>query len=112
MKGGAVKLYDLLAKRVLASRESAKTLRPEIEKLAANAVDQIELDFAGVEAMTTSFIDEVLTILEEVTEQRGRDIVVTHLAAHLVPRLELVARGHHLAVGRESEDVWILRLVA
>ena len=61
-----MKVFDILQKHVLVTRESAQGLRASLDDLLSNENDP-SLDFTGIEAVTPSFVDELLEVLESRT---------------------------------------------
>jgi hypothetical protein len=58
-------LYDLLRKRALVTRESAAMVAEKLTAEEPSAEDVLVLDFEGIEAVTPSFVDEILALFNE-----------------------------------------------
>ena len=61
----SVNLYELLRKRVLVTRESARAIKASLLDALAKDGNEVTLDFSGTEAVTPSFIDELMDVLGE-----------------------------------------------
>jgi hypothetical protein len=60
----SVEVFKHLKRKILVTRESAAVLRPEIDS-SIKADGQVVLDFAGIDAVTPSFVDEILGIIDD-----------------------------------------------
>ena len=65
-------IYDLLGKRVLVTRDSARAIQQQIAGELLDGRGEVVLDFEGVLGLTPSFLDETLHIVEE-WAAAGRD---------------------------------------
>lgn len=104
-----LKVYDLLRKRALITRESAA----KIGDALAEAWDEGRLivDFAGVDAVTPSFVDEILTMVETVL--RGKNqvdpaVIFVHPPTRLSAKFAAVGRAHQLNVIESEDGAWII----
>ncbi len=103
-----IKVYDLLQRRALITRESAHV----IEKVMIPSIaDQGEvlLDFSGVDAVTPSFVDEILGIVSKaVNESPERQIRVVFLNSptRLSAKFAAVGRGHGAHIVESDSGVW------
>ena len=66
-----IPVYDLFQKLVLVTRDSARTMQRHLIDALGHGFDKLVLDFKGVESLTPSFFDEVLSMIEEATGQHG-----------------------------------------
>jgi len=106
-----LKIFDLLGKRILVTRESARTIQPVFAAALGEGNGEVGLDFAGVEGLTPSFLDETLSIMEECVQSypgaRLR-VVVTNPPTQLSSKFMAVGRGHHLTIKVVESGAWII----
>ena len=105
-----VKIYDLVRKRALITRQSAGA----VGEALANSADErgITLDFAGVDAVTPSFIDEVLAVLEDALKTKDREkfqVIFLHSPTRLSTKFAAVGRAHRLEITESEEGTWIIK---
>lgn len=108
----AIRIRDVIKRDVLVTRESARSLKPDL--MATFGSDAgLELDFADVQGMTTSFFDELLRVLAE-SAPAGSELHVEMLnpPAELSSKFEAVARGHELDLTRSGKGSWLVRRTA
>ena len=53
-----LRIFDLVQKRVLVSRDSARTIQPQLVAALADGLGELVLDLSGVDGFTPSFFDE------------------------------------------------------
>jgi hypothetical protein len=108
-----VPLYELLKKRVLVTRESAQMLRPSLRDAETSQGQiEIELDFDRVEAVTPSFVDEILgLILESVEASASKQLRLrlTRTPTRLTSKFLAIARARGVAITEESEGTWLVQ---
>ncbi|MDP3062285.1 MAG: hypothetical protein Q8O40_03575 [Chloroflexota bacterium] len=105
----ALKLYDFLGKRALVTRESARAIGPVIAAAIAEGRGRIELDFFGVDAITPSFLDEVLAMIDQQlsTMKEGMfDVIVLSPPTRLSSKFEAVGRSYGLTVSALEGGSW------
>ena len=115
-----LRVHDILKDKVLVSRESARLLEEPLAAMvvgAGTSVDapsasSVTVDFAGVEGMAPSFLDELLSIFESVigreTNGHERSLIVVNPPARLSSKFEAVARGHVMSVRALADGSWSL----
>jgi len=106
-----LRVYDLLKKRVLVTRASARTLHHPLAVAVVEGQGELILDFSGVEGLTPSFLDELLTIIGElVTEIDNTHPLVKVLNAPtgLSLKFAAVARGHGLTILERDQRAWLI----
>lgn len=113
-------VHEWLKDRVLVSRESARLLEEPLARLMKDAgrggpgpnQGDVTVDFAGVEGMAPSFLDELFTIFESLVSAAGagtsRRLRVASPPARLSSKFEAVARGHQLSVATQPDGAWLL----
>ena len=107
-------LYDLLNKRVLVTRDSARAIEQDLADALDEGKGTVVLDFTGVEGLTPSFLDETLSIIEEcAAASRLSQLQVSILEppTQLSSKFAAVGRGHHLNVQESNEGSWIISKV-
>ena len=106
-------VHELLHKRALITRASASPIRQILEE--SSATGDVTLDFAGVEAVTPSFVDEVLAVVENALAQQGRKrlrVIFLNPPTRLSSKFAAIGRARHLEV-RETEDgAWLITTAA
>lgn len=104
-----IKVFDLLRKRALITRESAGALG---EALAAAPNEaEVALDFTGVEAVTPSFVDEVLRLVEEALAREGRAefrVMFLYPPTRLSSKFAAVGRARQARIVEESDGAWVI----
>jgi hypothetical protein len=107
----ALRIHDLLANRVLVTRESARSIAPEIGSAIASGEKSITLDFAGIDAITPSFMDEVLSVVEEFLTEGGAErleIIIVQPPTRLSSKFAAIGRGHGLAMEERPDGSWLI----
>ena len=108
----SVKLFDIIGKPVLTSRDSARRIEPELLKQARNNGSALRLDFSGACGVSPSFLDEALSVAEEGIANSGGDgavIVFAKLPTALSSSHRAIARAHgRTLVVTEARD-WEFR---
>ncbi|MEX2246746.1 MAG: DUF4325 domain-containing protein [Dehalococcoidia bacterium] len=113
MNAVSIGLFELLGRRVLVTRESARKVQHVLDRaLETSAAGvEIDLDFSNIEAITPSFIDEALHVVTEITardEGKGMRLVFMNLPTRLSEKFVAVARAHDLVVTEEDDKTWII----
>lgn len=105
-----LRVFDLVGRRVLVTRESARSLGPALSRAAESGDDEIVLDFAGVEGVTPSLLDEILAVVESYLDEGegGLRVMIRHPPTRLSVKFEAVGRGRGLAIS-EGPDGWVVR---
>ena len=70
------------------------------------------VDFAGIEGIAPSFLDELLSIFESIigveSGARARSLVVLNPPNRLSLKFEAIARGHGMSVRANPDGSWLL----
>lgn len=106
-----LRVYELLGKRVLVTRDSARAIKGQIAEALNDGRGEVLLDFEGVMGITPSFLDETLHIIEEcVAAIEGNRLRVKVLAppTELSSKFLAVGRGHGLGVRKSEDGSWII----
>jgi len=106
-----LRIFDLVPRKALVARATARELGAAIEGALNRSGDAIELDFSGVEAVTPSFVDEILGIIQTVVDGGGvglERIIVSHPPTRLSSKFEAIGRGRNLHVAEERDGTWVI----
>ncbi len=113
-----LRVHDVLKDRILVSRESARRLEDPLRTIMGNArtsgnasgMAPVAVDFAGVEGIAPSFLDELLSIFESLVGAGGgeRCLIVANPPTRLSLKFEAVARGHGMSVQAMPDGSWLL----
>jgi hypothetical protein len=102
-------VYELVRKRALISRESAGTIREVLARAADE--DEVVVDFTGIDAVTPSFVDELLAVVEEAMRAKGRAevrVIFLHPPTRLSSKFAAVGRAHQLKIGESQDGTWVI----
>jgi hypothetical protein len=115
-----LRVNDVLKDRILVSRESAHLLEDALSAIIANRrtpestsdPTPVTLDFEGVEGITPSFLDELISVFEGLLgagpDGRAQPMIVTNPPTRLSPKFEAVTRGHGMSVRALPDGSWLL----
>ncbi len=104
-------LYDVTKNRVLVTRDSARRLTPAIESAIRDARGALKLDFSRVDGITPSFLDELISVLEEAFAQMNIDsfrVEVLNPPTALSAKFAAIGRGRELSL-TESGSGWVIQ---
>lgn len=110
----AVRFLEL-GRRVLVTRESARSLEADLRRAVSAGGGEVLLDFSGVDGITPSFLDETLGLIQEAYEaaQPGGLLVrVLSPPTRLTAKFEAVGRGRGLSIREGSGSEWVIEPVA
>ena len=108
----SLKIFDLVRKRVLVTRESARSIETFVRAALVEGHGEFELDFSGVDGLTPSFFDETLAILEEGAEESDQpqfSIFMTNTPTELSSKFHAVSRGHNLTMENLEDGTWLIK---
>lgn len=103
-------LHDVLRNRVLVTRASARTLAPAIEAAIGDSREPLKLDFGRVDGITPSFLDELLSVVEEAFARQNVDsfrIEILSPPTALSTKFAAIGRGRDLHL-TEAAESWII----
>ena len=106
-----IKIFDLIPKRMLVTRETARGIWPELRRAIAQSEDDITLDFQEIRGVTPSFLDEVLAMVGELAGNRKAirvRIKVVNPPAELSTVHSAIARTHGLTMSTSTGGAWII----
>lgn len=107
----AVRVFDLLTRRVLVARSSAREIASAIERALSEGDGAVELDFEGIEGVTPSFVDETLGVIQAILERTHiglERIVVSHPPTRLSSKFKAIGRGRNLVLTETAEGTWVI----
>lgn len=107
----AVRIHDILPSRVLVTRSSARELEAALREAVGAGREALELDFSDVDGITPSFLDEVITILEQVlaeADDGSPRVIVVNPPTRLSAKFAAVGRSHHLEIREIGPGKWEL----
>lgn len=113
-----LRVNSLVSDPVLVTRDSARALAGMVQAALAEApsrpsgVPWITIDFAGIDGVSPSFLDELLRVLHallrpDVGGERGA-IAVAHPPARLSTKFQAIARSHGLLATALADGSWVL----
>lgn len=106
-----VKVDNLLHKRALITRESARVISGALSTAMAMDGGEVALDFSGVDAVTPSFVDELLAVVDEIlTEREWASFRVLFLnpPTRLSAKFAAVGRARGLQIAESLEGAWTI----
>jgi hypothetical protein len=106
----ALALHDLIVNRVLVTRESARGLAPSIQAAIGEGRDTLTLDFKHVDGITPSFLDELLSIVQEEFGRRkasGFRLEIVNPPTALSSKFAAIGRSRGLVI-TEQRDGWVI----
>ena len=92
-----VKIFDILHKPVLTSRQSARRIKTELSERKHIDDKFVCLDFSGTHGVSPSFVDEALRMAEECINESGKQnatVIFAHLPTRLSSSHHAIARAH------------------
>ena len=112
MKG--VKVFDILGKPVLTSRQSARRIKPVLSRQPHTDGKSLCLDFSGTHGVSPSFVDEALRVAEEhIGDSGGRNatVIFAHPPTKLSSSHHAIARAHGRALVVTESGDWEFRKI-
>ena len=103
-------IHNLLPSRALVSRESARTLQSTLTAWA-KLDEKLTIDFAGVDALTPSFVDELLKVIRVTLKNAGSprlQVRFTNMPTQLSSKFAAIARAHELIITEVSPGSWLI----
>ncbi len=106
-----LRLFDLMGKRVLVTRGSARAIQSNLAVALSEGEGQVALDFFGVDGIAPSFLDEILSVVEDCIQDISHDqlqIMVMNSPTQLSSKFAAVGRGHGLSIRESGSGTWII----
>jgi STAS-like domain of unknown function (DUF4325) len=102
-----IDVFQLLQRKVLVTRESASAVRAAIDS-SIRADGGVNLDFRGVDAMTPSFVDEIIGMIDDAraaSDLREVRVLFTHAPTDLSTKFLAIGRRHGATMS-QSGSAW------
>lgn len=104
-----VSLYDLTQRRALVTRSTARDVVSTISPEISASLDPLELDFEGIEAVSPSFIDELLGSLFGSLGQL-QAVRFLSVPTRLSRKFEAIARARRVDISEQPGRSWVIKL--
>ena len=104
-----LRVHDLLPKRALVTRDSARPIRQSLASADIPTANEIVLDFSGIDAVTPSFVDEILGMLDKAFRRAKRDqfrLLLLNPPTRLSAKFSAVARARGLHISEPQSGAW------
>ena len=102
-----IEVFQLLQRKVLVTRESASVVRGAIDS-SIRANGEVILDFAGIDAMTPSFVDEILGLIDDAraaSDRREVRVVFMNTPTPLSTKFLAIGKRHGATMS-QSGSAW------
>ncbi len=109
-----IKVFDVLGKPVLTSRQSARRIKMKLAQLPHLDGKPLCLDFYGTHGVSPSFVDESLRLAEEcVSDSGGQNatVIFAHFPTALSSSHHAIARAHGRALVVTENGDWEFRKI-
>ena len=106
-----LRVHDLIRKRALVTRDSGRTVAEAFARHFGSGHAKATIDFDGVEAVTPSFVDEMLGVLVRKWSERQPTpsrLVFTNVPTRLSSKFAAIGRARDVRIVEESEGVWVI----
>jgi hypothetical protein len=106
-----LKIFELLRKRALVNRGSARAIGAALADIIANDDEDLTLDFQGVDAVSPSFVDETLAVVDEAFQTAGSKpnlIRFVNPPTRLSAKFAAVGRAHRLQLNEAEDGAWVI----
>jgi hypothetical protein len=105
-----LEVYPLFNMRALVTRESARRLESSLRPLLDGPESELVLDFRGVDAVTPSFVDELLLVIQQMmtatTTWAALRITFLNPPTRLSSKFASIARAHEAEVTERPDGAW------
>ena len=103
-----VRIRDLLGRRILVTRASARSIKPILAAAIERAEHQLDLGFTAIAGAAPSFLDETMAVIDEitsVTDQQRTKVRLLNLPPRLWTNVVKAGKRHGLMLERQSGAV-------
>jgi len=106
-----LRVHDIFRQRALVTRDSGRTVAEAFARDFGSGHAEATIDFDGVEAVSPSFVDEMLGVL--LRERRERQptpsrLVFTNVPTRLSAKFAAIGRGRDVRIVEEHEGMWVI----
>ncbi len=102
-----LRIHELLKKRVLVTRERARTMQAQLDQALTEGQGEITLDLRNVEGIAPSFLDETLAMIEESAHGMSTHVTILNPPTDLSSKFIAVGRGRELSVEESEDGAWV-----
>ena len=104
-----VSVYPIYNKKALVTRDAAGALQEDVLESSRHG-EPLALDLSGVQAITPSFLDQLLLMVERSLPREGDPVSVVMLNSPpgFRDRLESIGRVHRLKVVSDDVGDWLV----
>ncbi len=106
-----LRMFDLMGKRILVARGSARAIQSNLAAALSEGDGQVALDFFGIDGLASSFLDEILSVVEDCIQDTSHNqfrITVINSPTQLSSKFTAVGRGHGLSIRESGSGTWII----
>ncbi|MBI2965187.1 MAG: STAS-like domain-containing protein [Chloroflexi bacterium] len=104
-----MRIFDYVNKRALVTRASARRLWEPLVEVAKKAGDEFVVDFEGVEAITPSFVDELIGLISRLRSESKlaiRRVRFENVPTRLSTGFAAIGRGRGAELAEMGPNVW------
>jgi hypothetical protein len=109
-----IEVFQFLQRKILVTRESPSAVRGVIES-AIGTDGEVALDFNGIHAVTPSFVDEILAIIDDARASSSRQevrVVFLHAPTPLSAKYLAIGKRHGVTLSQSGSDAWEIKNAA
>ena len=115
-----LRINDIIKEKILVGRESARLLQGPLGAVINRQHSQeipsdsqpFVIDFAGIEGVAPSFLDELLRVFESLLQAQpavaSRSLTIANPPTRLSSKFEAIARAHGMTVRVRPDGSWLL----
>jgi len=106
-----IEVFQLLQRKILVTRESASAVREVIES-SIRKEGEVALDFSGIDAVTPSFVDEILGIIDDARASASRRevrVVFSHAPTPLSAKYLAIGKRHRSTMSQSAPNAWEIK---
>ena len=100
-------LADFVETHVLGARSSVGAFAPALRQSLATDEGTIEFDFKDIQAVSPSALDELLTAVRNLSQDR--DIQLSNVASGATWKFEAIARAHGRTLVQSGPQSWVFK---
>ncbi len=105
-------IQEITNHRALVSRNVARIIASVIKERTGSSQngDTLGLDFSHIEAVTPSFVDELLAQLSDLSTQGYRVVKLINPPDRLSDKFKAIGRARQINMSEEGSDIWVMEL--